>query len=111
MKTKIVRHSLETLPALTKEQEARLTKLSELSDDQIDFSDIPEWKEENFKNAVRGRFFRRERHSVTAHIDADVLEWLKSGEDGFDNFETRMNAVLRRAMLKATAGARPPRAA
>ena len=47
-------------------------------------------------NAVRGKFYRPVKAQVTARLDADVLAWLKAGGQGY---QTRMNAILRRAML------------
>jgi uncharacterized protein (DUF4415 family) len=37
------------------------------------------------------------KKTVNVRLDADVIEWLKSGGAGY---QTRMNAILRREMLK-----------
>jgi hypothetical protein len=37
---------------------AELAALAEMSDEDIDFSDIPETKDEDWVGAVRGRFYR-----------------------------------------------------
>jgi hypothetical protein len=37
---------------------AELAILAEMSDEDIDFSDIPETKDEDWVGAVRGRFYR-----------------------------------------------------
>ncbi len=74
--------------------------------EDIDTTDIPEWTEEDFSNAIRlnGRSFaeamslyRVKKAAISARIDADILEWLKSQGEGY---QTRLNAILRTAMLK-----------
>jgi uncharacterized protein (DUF4415 family) len=35
---------------------------------------------------------------VNVRIDADIIEWLKAGGSGY---QTRMNEILRKEMLKA----------
>jgi uncharacterized protein (DUF4415 family) len=97
MKTKMVSYTLETLPPLTEKDIAKLKALSERPDSEIDLSDIPELTAEDFKNAVRGRFYRPVKSQVTTKLDADVIAWLKQGGKGY---QTRMNAILRRAMLE-----------
>lgn len=98
MKTKMTSHVVETLPALTDEQLARLAKLAAAPDDQIDTSDSPELTDEQWKNAVRGRFYRPVKQQITARVDADVLAWLKSQGKGY---QARMNAILGREMLSS----------
>ena len=92
----MVRYTRETLPALTEEDHIRLKRLAEIPDDQIDYSDIPELTDAFWANAVRGKFYRPVKAQVTARLDADVLAWLKAGGQGY---QTRMNTILRRAML------------
>ena len=98
MKSKIVRYTLETLPPLSPEAISRLHALAERPDSEIDLSDIPEWTAEDFKNAVRGKFYRPLKEQVTAKVDSDVVAWLKSAGPGY---QTRMNAILRREMMEA----------
>ena len=95
----MVEHTLETLPAPTEEQRRDLERLAALPDDKIDTSDIPEFTEAQWAEAVRGRFYRPMKKQITARLDADVLAWLKAGGQGY---QTRMNAILRRAMLSET---------
>jgi uncharacterized protein (DUF4415 family) len=68
-----------------------------------DFSDTPELTDEQLKQLkpshLRG-MYKPIKKTVNVRLDADVIEWLKSGGDGY---QTRMNAILRREMLKATA--------
>jgi uncharacterized protein (DUF4415 family) len=98
MKTKMVSYTLETLPPLTEAQIANLKKFAERPDSEIDFSDIPEMTDEQWKNAERGHFYRPVKRQITARVDADVLEWLKSQGRGY---QSRINAILRREMLAA----------
>jgi uncharacterized protein (DUF4415 family) len=44
----------------------------------------------------RGKFYRPVKKQITARVDADVLAWLKSQGKGY---QSRMNAILRDAML------------
>lgn len=96
MKTKMVSYTLDTLPPLTDAQRAELSVLATLHDEGIDYSDIPELTDEQLKNAVRGKFYRPLKQQITARVDADVVDWLKSQGKGY---QARMNAILRREML------------
>jgi uncharacterized protein (DUF4415 family) len=98
MKTKIVSYTPETLPPLTEAQITNLKRLAGRPDSEIDFSDIPELTDEQWKNAERGQFYRPVKRQITARVDADVLEWLKSHGIGY---QSRINAILRREMLAA----------
>jgi uncharacterized protein (DUF4415 family) len=98
MKTMWIRRTLDDRVARTPEAEARLDALFARPDSEIDLSDIPEWTTEDFKNAVRGKFYRPLKEQVTAKVDSDVIAWLKSSGPGY---QTRMNAILRQAMLNA----------
>jgi len=98
MKTKIVRQTLETLPELTKTRRAELKALAARPDREIDISEAPELTDEQWKHAVRGRFYRPVKRQITARVDADVLEWLKRQGKGY---QSRINAILRREMLEA----------
>jgi uncharacterized protein (DUF4415 family) len=100
MKKKMVRYTLETLPPLTDTQRANLKSLSARPDHEIDTSDIPvmtgaEWAK---TQRVRGHLYRPVKQIVTARLDGDVLEWLKSHGRGY---QSRMNAILRREMLSS----------
>ncbi len=91
-----VSYTMETLPPLTEADRDRLRALAAKPDSEIDTSEIPEWTDEQWKNAVRGRFYRPNKKQITAKVDADVLDWLKSEGKGY---QSRMNAILRREML------------
>ncbi len=100
MKKKMVRYTLETLPPLTDAQRANLKALSARPASKIDTSDIPvltdaEWAK---TRRVRGHLYRPIKQIVTARLDGDVLEWLKSHGRGY---QSRMNAILRREMLSS----------
>lgn len=94
----IVRYEVDrdSLPPLTEKQKAELAALSALPDEQIDYSDIPRLTDEQLQNAGRGRFYRPLKQQITARVDADVVDWLKSQGKGY---QARMNAILRREML------------
>jgi uncharacterized protein (DUF4415 family) len=70
-------------------------------DSEIDLTDpdAPELSDEHWANAIRytGKFYRPNKAQVTTKLDSDVIAWLKAGGRGY---QTRMNAILRRAMLQ-----------
>lgn len=66
------------------------------ADKNIDVSDIAPLTAEFFDTAVRNPFYRPVKRSTTVRIDADVLGWLKAQGPGY---QTRINALLRKAML------------
>ena len=98
MNEKMVSKKLKDLPPLTEADRERLAVLAARPDSEIDLSDMPELTEEDWKTAVRGRHYRPVKAQITAHLDKDVLAWLKSDGRGY---QTRMNAILRREMLLA----------
>ncbi|MGB9407238.1 MAG: BrnA antitoxin family protein [Terracidiphilus sp.] len=98
MKTKMVSYTFETLPPLTEARRAKLRALGARPDSEIDFSDIPQLTDEQWKNAERGRFYRPVKRQITARVDADVLAWLQAQGKGY---QSRINAILRREMLAA----------
>jgi len=89
---------LNNLAPLTDEQKAELKALREMPDSEIDYSDIPPLDDAFWKNAVRNPFYRPTKTSTTVRVDSDVLAWFKSQGRGY---QTRMNAVLRDAMLRS----------
>lgn len=93
---KKVEHTLDTLPPLTEAQKADLKRLAALPDAEIDTSDIPELTDAQLAEMKRPEHFRPIKKQITARLDADVLAWLKAGGKGY---QSRMNAILRRAML------------
>lgn len=95
---KKVEHALDTLPPLTEAQKTDLKRLAAMPDAEIDTGDIPELTETQLAQMTRPEHFRPVKHQITARLDADVLAWLKAGGKGY---QSRMNAILRRAMLNA----------
>ena len=72
-----------------------------LTDDQIDTTDIAPLTDDFFRRAIRNPFYRPVKQSTTVRIDADVLAWLKAQGPGY---QTRINALLRAAMQRASEG-------
>ena len=75
---------------LKKPSETKWAKVSEMTDEEINTSDIPPLDDAFFANArlrVPGK-----KVSVTLDVDAEVLAWFKAqGED----FRNRINAALK----------------
>jgi uncharacterized protein (DUF4415 family) len=85
----------------TGKQKANLAELAKRPEHEIDTSDIPEWTDAKWKDAVRGRFYRPVKKAVSLRLDADVIAWLKKDGKGY---QSRANRLLREKMLadKAT---------
>ena len=68
-----------------------------------DFSDCPEltdaqlaqMKPSHYRNMAN---YKPIKKTVNVRLDADVIEWLQSAGRGY---QTRMNAILREAMLSS----------
>lgn len=95
---KMVKYTLDTLPPLTEAQKDDLKRLAAMPDDQIDTSDIPGLTDAQLAEMHRPEHYRPLKKQITARLDADVLAWLKAGGKGY---QSRMNAILRQAMLNA----------
>lgn len=68
-----------------------LEALDGLSDDAIDFGDIPEWT--GLADPLHaGLMYRPGKKSVTIRMDEDVVQWFKKQGKGW---QTKMNWVLR----------------
>lgn len=93
---KKVEHTFDTLPPLTEAQRSDLKRLAAMPDAEIDTSDIPELTDAQLAEMKRPEHFRPVKKQITARLDADVLAWLKAGGKGY---QSRMNAILRQAML------------
>ena len=96
----MVRYSRKELnEKFSDKQDAEIERLlakGMLPDDQLDLSDIPEIKD--WSNAVRhNQFYRPVKQQTSIRLDADVLAWFKAQGKGY---QTRMNEILRTAMLK-----------
>ena len=90
---------------LSDEVKANLEELARTPESEIDTPDIPEWTDEMWKDAVRGRdmrkFWRPVKQAVSLRLDADVIAWLKKDGQGY---QTRANQMLRERMLKELEG-------
>ena len=64
--------------------------LNQMSDEEIDYSDIPLLTESFFQYAKLWQ--PRQKVQVTVEMDADILEWFKTESD---NWEARLQAALR----------------
>ena len=93
----MVRHQQAKLPGIPPERLAELQDLAQQPDAGIDYSDIPPLTADFWKNAVRNPFYRPNKTHTTVRVDSDVLAWLKSQGKGY---QTRLNAILRQAMMK-----------
>lgn len=71
-------------------------RLDVIKDGDIDYGDIPELPDEFWRQAASNPYYWPVKQSTTIRIDADVLAWLKSKGAGY---QTRINAILRKAML------------
>jgi len=68
------------------------------------FSDIPELTDEQLAQLRPSHYrnmanYKPIKKTVNVRLDADVIEWLQSAGKGY---QTRMNAILRQAMLSST---------
>lgn len=94
--SRMIRKSMDEVRR-TPVDKKRLAEIAALPDSEIDYSDIPPLTEKFWKNAVRNPWYRPVKKQVTLRIDADVLAWLKRKNE--TGYQTRLNAVLRKAML------------
>jgi len=77
-----------------------LKRLDEMTDSDIDMSDIPEVTPEMFAKAVIRRGLKPiTKRQLTLRLDSDVIEWFRSQGGGY---QTRMNALLRAYMEEHT---------
>ncbi|WP_395651156.1 BrnA antitoxin family protein [Brevundimonas sp.] len=65
-----------------------------MSDNDIDYSDIPQ--QLDWTGAVRGKFYRPNKEAVTIRLDSDVVAWFKASEP---KYQTAVNRVLRDYMV------------
>ena len=93
-----VEHTRETLPPLTQAQQDDLNRMAAAPDDNVATDDMPELTDAQLAGMRQGAFYRPVKTQITARVDADVLAWLKSQGKGY---QSRMNAILRDAMLNA----------
>lgn len=70
--------------------EEQMATMRQKSDNEIDFSDIPEVLD--WSDAVRGKFYRPVKKHVTMRLDADILAWFKRNHP---KYQTAINSALR----------------
>lgn len=99
MNKRAVKYELDpqNLPELSEEEKARIERLAAMPDEQIDYSDIPPLSDAFWQQATRNPFYKPRKDLTTIRIDSDVLVWLKSKGKGY---QTRINAILRTAMIE-----------
>ncbi|HTW32275.1 MAG TPA: BrnA antitoxin family protein [Candidatus Sulfotelmatobacter sp.] len=86
--------------SLSARQRREVAALAAKADVDIDYSDIPRLTGKFWKNAVRNPFYRPVKRQVTVRLDADIIAWLRKQGKGY---QTRLNQVLREAMLEDVA--------
>ena len=94
--TKLVRKTSADSP-MPPARKRRLAELAQRPDSEIDLSDIPPLDENFWRNAVLNPFYRPVKQQLTVRLDADVVAWLRHHGKGY---QTRLNRVLREAMLE-----------
>jgi uncharacterized protein (DUF4415 family) len=93
---------------LTSEQKRDIAAIRAKSDEDIDFSDMPQVAD--WSRAEIGKFYRPAKKPVTIRLDEDILDWLKGHGSGY---QTKVNLLLRhshgdfRWLLNPSEG-RPP---
>jgi uncharacterized protein (DUF4415 family) len=93
--SKVIRKTLADSP-MTAACKRRLAQVAARPDSKIDLSEIPPLKASFWENAVRNPFYRPVKQQLTVRLDADVVAWLRDQGRGY---QTRLNRVLREAML------------
>lgn len=79
--------------SLKKQSMTNWAQIDAMTDQDIDYSDIPEMDEAFFKNAVI--IMPESKSLVTIRLDRDVLAWFKKQGS---RYQTRINALLRSYM-------------
>lgn len=70
-----------------------LKKLDQLTDEEIDYSDIPPLDDSFVTRPLQD--WPPGKQQLTVRIDTDVLQWLKQSGP---RYQTRLNAILRAMM-------------
>ena len=96
---KLVRKTMDDCKPSAREI-GRVAALAARPDSEIDLSDIPELSEKFWRNAVPNPWYRPVKKQLTVRLDADVIAWLRKQGKGY---QTRLNSLLREAMLREAA--------
>ena len=78
---------------ITEQQKAELRALAEMSDDEIDLSDIPE-RDIDWSTARRGFRFSPVKQEVTLTLDEDIIAWFEKNEPDKKTRHEVINEVL-----------------
>ena len=73
--------------------EAEWERFANLTDDEIDTSEIPELDDHFWKNARV--VYPQSKQAISIRIDEDILKWLKKQGPGY---QSKINAILRSFM-------------
>jgi uncharacterized protein (DUF4415 family) len=73
-----------------------MNKLNSMSDEDLDFSDIPEIDFNKLGKPIIGKFYRPLKKPISIRMDVDVLEWFKS----YSNYQKIINTICRSYMQK-----------
>lgn len=77
-----------------------LARLAEMTDEDIDLSDIPEMTAEDWDRSVPNRFYRQVKEQVTLQLDQYVLDWFR---ENHEQDESAINAALIEHIRRARA--------
>jgi uncharacterized protein (DUF4415 family) len=94
---KTVKYSDEYLPQVSEKDWMELRdRGGRTADSELDYSDAPAVTNFSaFKRWDDPSLYKPVKKDVHIKLDADILAWLKSGGKGY---QTRINAILRKAM-------------
>jgi uncharacterized protein (DUF4415 family) len=87
-----ISRGLNNPPPLSARQKKALDDLAKMPDSAIDYSDIPAMMEADEP------LYKLAKKATTIRLDADVVSWLHSLGEGYQN---RANDILRHEMLVA----------
>ena len=79
---------------LTDEQKAELEALEAMTDDQIDYSDIPEMTEAQWSKAKRGMFYQPDWQGITLRLDQNVVDWFEEHAETPEKAHQTINRIL-----------------
>ena len=87
---------------LTEEQRAELQALEDLTEEEIDTSDIPELLD--WSDGRRGLFYQPVKRQITLRLDADLVAWFKAHAKGGQGYQTDINRALREHVERVEKG-------
>ncbi|MEI6728935.1 MAG: BrnA antitoxin family protein [bacterium] len=87
----IIKKQIQSLADVPEIPAQRLAWLKNLTDDEIDYSDIPDLADLNFWNKFEIKKTKSVKKQVNLRIDTDTLNWYKKQGKGY---QTLMKKVL-----------------